>query len=746
MTTLPQTTNMRLPRPAQGQIQLAGPGGGGTLGPAGAAQQQGQGSNDVWRIIRAHIWLIIIVAGIVAPIAGLAADWFLARHYPKFTSAGLIQVQPAVNAKDLLSASGAVSDPANTALEIRSQAQALQTDALLTRVLQNPNSEVRRTHWFSQFNGDIREAKANFERNLSVTPLQDTKFVKVEFTYAKPEDCKTVVFELVSTFLEEQKKRNTDELLDRTSMLNNVKIKSEMRMKDLTSEMKEKQVKLNLDGGGIGRIGIKEMELSKLVGEQVEAQLMAGKAKASYDATDAAVRQGQDPPLTDVYVQKLAPFLANDEYQLQQAELERDLVAETRGTENPNYKALASRCERMRANYQQKYDQARAKAKVIILEEMAQQYQAEAGKLESLSKRVDNLKQDLGELSNAMITYFTLQEEQKALREQIKTVKEQIDNVMALQSSASASRVQWHTMPETPMNRSFPKRWLVVTVAIALGLGLSLGIAFLRDAMDQSVRTPRDIARVGNINLLGLIPDESDDPQSAGARLPVVIFDAPHSAMAESFRHVRTKLQHTASLDTTRSIMVTSSSPGDGKTTIACNLAAGLALNGRRILLVDANFRRPEVNKVFGLSNDQGFSDVLNAVAAFDEVIQETQVPNLAVMAAGPKPMNPTELFESQLLIDFIERALEEFDHVIFDSGPLMVVAEAQAMAPRVDGVISVVRYKTNNRGLLQRMRDELRRTKAEHLGVVLNAVRAQGGGYYRRNIQTYYDYANQPA
>jgi capsular exopolysaccharide synthesis family protein len=216
--------------------------------------------------------------------------------------------------------------------------------------------------------------------------------------------------------------------------------------------------------------------------------------------------------------------------------------------------------------------------------------------------------------------------------------------------------------------------------------------------------------------------------------------------MAESFRHVRTKLQHTASLDTTRSIMVTSSSPGDGKTTIACNLAAGLALNGRRILLVDANFRRPEVNKVFGLSTDQGFSDVLNAVAAFDEVIQETQVPNLAVMAAGPKPMNPTELFESQLLIDFIERALEEFDHVIFDSGPLMVVAEAQAMAPRVDGVISVVRYKTNNRGLLQRMRDELRRTKAEHLGVILNAVRAQGGGYYRRNIQTYYDYANQPA
>jgi capsular exopolysaccharide synthesis family protein len=374
---------------------------------------------------------------------------------------------------------------------------------------------------------------------------------------------------------------------------------------------------------------------------------------------------------------------------------------------------------------------------------MQQDMNKAATKLESLTKRVDFLKADLGELSNSLVAYFSLQQEEKGLMEQLKTVKDNIENVMALQSARAAEIVKWNTLPETPTNRSFPKLPIVMSLAVFLGLLLSLSVAFLREAMDQSIRSPRDIAKIGQISLLGLIPDENDDPQSSGARLPVVIFDAPHSIMAESFRHIRTKLQHTASLDTTRSIMVTSPSPGDGKTTIACNLAAGLALNGRRILLVDANFRRPEVHKIFGLSNEQGFSDVLNAVAAFDEVIQETQVPNLAVMSSGPKPMNPTELFESQLLIDFIERALEEFDHVIFDSGPIMVVAEAQAMAPRVDGVISVVRAKSNNRGLLQRMRDELRRNKAEHLGVVLNAVRAQGGGYYRRNIQTYYDYAN---
>lgn len=740
MTTLPQTTNVRLPRPAGGQIQLASQGG--ALATSAPRAEQG-GASDVWRVIRGHIWMILIVVCIIAPAAGYGLNYYLAKNYPRFTSAGFIQVQPQTNPNNVREGGSMVFDPANVALEIRTQAQLLKHESLLTRVLQDVNSQIRQTAWFRQFNNDIRRAKQDFEENLGVTAIQDTKLVKVEFTYSKPEDCRTVVQELVAKHLEEQKNFQTQQYLDRTSMLNNVKIKAEMRLSDITKEMRDKQLKVSNDGGGIGRIGMKEMELSKLVGEQVEAQLLAGKAKSTYDAAVAAISQGQEPPGVDQMVQILCPMLMNDQNTLRQYEMELEAMAEQVGPDHSRFKQMEKRTEAWRKVVKQESDEARAKAKIMVLEQYKQMAEAEMARLEGISKRVDNLKMDLGELTNAMLQYYNLQEEQRGLIQQIKLVKEQIENVMAITSSQHAARVSWMTMPEVPMNRSFPKLWVIMGGAIGLGMLLSLGIAFLREAMDQSIRSPRDIAKVGQINLLGIIPDENDDPQSAGARLPVVIFDAPHSMMAESFRHVRTKLQHTASLDTTRSIMVTSPSPGDGKTTVACNMAAGLALNGRRILLVDANFRRPEIHKIFGLPNEAGFSNVLNAEVSFDEVLRETQVPNLAVMSAGPKPMNPAELFESQLLIDFIERALEEFDHVIFDSGPIMVVAEAQAMAPRVDGVVSVVRAKTNNRGLLQRMRDELRRTKAEHLGVVLNAVRARGGGYYRRSIQTYYDYAN---
>src|SRR2546428_13465863 len=125
--------------------------------------------------------------------------------------------------------------------------------------------------------------------------------------------------------------------------------------------------------------------------------------------------------------------------------------------------------------------------------------------------------------------------------------------------------------PDIPDTPSLPKLPLTMLVTVTLGLAFSLGIAFVRELLDTSVRSPRDIARVGQMNLLGMIPHEDDDPQAAGVPLCSVIYAAPTSMLAEQFRQVRTRLQHTTSLETTRSMLVTSPGPGDGKSTVACN-------------------------------------------------------------------------------------------------------------------------------------------------------------------------------
>jgi Mrp family chromosome partitioning ATPase len=134
---------------------------------------------------------------------------------------------------------------------------------------------------------------------------------------------------------------------------------------------------------------------------------------------------------------------------------------------------------------------------------------------------------------------------------------------------------------------------------------------------------------------------------------------------------------------------------------------------------------------IFDVANEQGFGNVFTSAenSSVEAVQSDQAVPNLDLLTAGAKPANATELLESAALIDFIERALEEYDHVVFDSGPMLFVSETVALAPRVDGVVTVVRARTNSRGLLQRMRDALRQLKAEHLGVVLNAVRTRPAG-----------------
>ncbi|MGC4031313.1 MAG: CpsD/CapB family tyrosine-protein kinase [Tepidisphaeraceae bacterium] len=132
---------------------------------------------------------------------------------------------------------------------------------------------------------------------------------------------------------------------------------------------------------------------------------------------------------------------------------------------------------------------------------------------------------------------------------------------------------------------------------------------------------------------------------------------------------------------------------------------------------------------------------MLESVGNLEGAVKKSPVANLEILTTGPRPANQTELLESPLFTDFIERALEEYDHVIFDGGPLLVVSEAVALAPRVDGVIVVVRAKQNTRGMLSRVSDTLKQIKAEKLGVVLNGVQTWGGGYYARTIKTYYDY-----
>ena len=353
------------------------------------------------------------------------------------------------------------------------------------------------------------------------------------------------------------------------------------------------------------------------------------------------------------------------------------------GTESRDLKKLQAKHDALAA----KLEDSKAMARLNIRNTMISNLQSDASftqqQLDGINKRIDTAQEELSVLSNSMGDYNQITDELARARDEAGQTRQQLDALNSQIQQASHG-VVWAEKPPIPDTPSFPRLGITMTVSIMLGLAIALGISFLREMLDTSVRSPRDITRVGNLTLLGMIPHEDDDPQSHGVPLPFIIYQAPTSIMAEGFRQVRTRLQHAASLDTTRTILVTSPSPGDGKSVVAANLAAGLALNGRKILLVDANFRRPMLDKSFAVDNSIGLSDVLNVgIDRFESAVHHSAIPNLDVMPAGARPGNATELLEGRVLLDFIDRALEDYDHIVFDSGPLLLVSETAALAPR---------------------------------------------------------------
>jgi capsular exopolysaccharide synthesis family protein len=752
MTTLPNTAPIRLPRQTSAG-ELLGPNGNGhvtALAPlaphaafpvphpgAGGAQLT---PGDVWRVVRSNLWLIILSL-LVSAGAGVAVNQYILKpYYSRYTSTALCKVSTdAIKQGSFDNIAREVSTPA-VEQEANNQASMLRHESLLIDVLSDPNNKIRQTKWWLEC-GTVEKAKEELMDHFAVSPIPDSGLISVSMEYKVPDDCRTIVQEIVTQHIKKERIRKNDDY-DKSSR------PTRQRKSDLSYELESLRRRILEKAGSSGQgsasaTEAKRTEIARLIEERLKVSRDLAEARNKLSNLKNLNESGQDPP---GFEEKISEDATYNKYRQAMDEMSLDLETKPFGSEHPQAQRTRTRMESLK----QKLDDVREEKKNAMFSSLNAQYLADVETNEKMLKDVkEQITRAEGEFARSDAErqdLASLNAQEETLSKQYMEASSDLSKMEIAASQADFTNIDWARYPSVPDVPSFPKLSISLTVAIMLGLALSLGIAFLRELTDNTVRSPKDIARVGQLNLLGVLPHENDDPESTGARLPLVIFDAPHSMLAEQFRQLRSRLQYAANLDTTRSLLVTSAGGGDGKTVVATNLAAGLALNGRRILLVDANFRRPELHNVFGVGNETGFSDVLNSLDAFEQCVLESTVPNLSVLPSGQRPANPTELLESQLLIDFIDRALEEYDHVIFDTGPLPLVSETIALAPRVDGVVTVVRASRNSRGLLQRVRDMLRQVKAEHIGVVLNAVRAQAGGYYGRNILDYYKYQNGAA
>jgi capsular exopolysaccharide synthesis family protein len=219
--------------------------------------------------------------------------------------------------------------------------------------------------------------------------------------------------------------------------------------------------------------------------------------------------------------------------------------------------------------------------------------------------------------------------------------------------------------------------------------------------------------------------------RSSNPRRKLITAIAPKSPISEQYRTIRTNIQYSSVDEEIKTIMISSSGPGEGKSTTAANLAVTFAQLGKKVLLVDADLRKPTVHYTFGVDNLFGFTTVLTKQRTLDKVIVESDEPDLYILPSGPIPPNPAELLSSKSMEQFMEEAKSKFEYVLFDTPPLLAVADPQIIANQCDGSILVVYSEKTEIDLAKKAKELLEHAQSKLLGVVLNHKEVQKSDYY---------------
>lgn len=373
------------------------------------------------------------------------------------------------------------------------------------------------------------------------------------------------------------------------------------------------------------------------------------------------------------------------------------------------------------------------------------------GQLNTLNNQIELQQIAINEIGNSN----TAEEEVRLgqLRNQLAQYQSSYANVLRsyeelrlteVQSVDSIVVVERAKIPQQPIRPQI----LLNTLLVALVGGvLALGSIFLIEYLDDRIKTPTDLQGVVDTPILGAIariPQTNGRVKQRGdleRAEGLITAHQPRHPITEAYRSLRTNLQFSSVDDTLHSLLVTSATPGEGKTTTAANLAVVLAQSGRSVLLVDADIRKPQQHKVFQLPKSPGLTDALLAgEAPLDLFIRQTMVPNLRILTSGKEAPNPAELLGSQRMHQLVEALGKEVDILIFDAPPLLAVTDAQVLARETQGVLLVINTEKTPRAMIARAAESLHRANARLFGTVLNRLaRSPRSYYYYYDSYSYY-------
>lgn len=298
----------------------------------------------------------------------------------------------------------------------------------------------------------------------------------------------------------------------------------------------------------------------------------------------------------------------------------------------------------------------------------------------------------------------------------------------------------------------YPKPSSTLGIALIIGLLAGMALSLLLDMVDSTISSQTDVEKQLGLAFLGFVPVVPHKSATDPREVDLYVHSQPKSAMAECCRAIRTNLLFMQPDRPLKKILISSSSPQEGKSTTVISLGIAMAQSGNRVLVIDTDMRRPRLHRAFGVSNDTGVSSIIVGETKFEDAVKSTDVPNLFVLPCGPVPPNPAELLHTVAFKQLVDSLAEKYDRILLDSPPVGAVADAAVLATQADGVLLVLRAGQTNRALAQRAVKALRDVNARIFGAILNQLDVEDPKYgeyyyaYQRYGYYYGERKDQPA
>ncbi|MDA2912722.1 polysaccharide biosynthesis tyrosine autokinase [Acidobacteriia bacterium AH_259_A11_L15] len=601
----------------------------------------------------------------------------------------------------------------------------------------------------------------NFVDRLGVEPVKRSRLVEVRFESEDPELAARVVNTLANNYIEQnlearwEATQKASEWL--TEQLSSLKARLEKSEEELQRYARENGL-LFLESEQGNAENIVNQRLRRLQEELTRAQAIRYEKESLYSLLEA----GEYASLPGVFDNKLIQDLS-----LTLAELKRrhaDLLT-TFTPDYPKVKELQSQIDEIEGALAQERERA--------AERIRNDYLAAVTRENLLRQAFEVQQEEANLVAEKSVQYNILKREVETNRQLYEGLLQRLREA-GVSAGLKASNIRIVDPAEPPEKPAKPKPLLNLALAIILGLGLGVGAAFLQEYLDNTLKTSEDVERFLRVPALALIPSveslngrrggvyglydrgsklltsggkgsaEMELPGRSAPATPWYRIDEAsqqHSTLAEAFRSLRTSVLLSTAERPPRSLLVTSSQPSEGKTTISLNLAISLAQLGQRVLLIDADMRRPCLHKAFEIKDSSGLASYLTGQQEWQALVVPTGVAGLDAVPCGPVPPNPAELLSSERMRTLIREAMAVYKFTVLDSPPLLGVADSRILATLVEGIVLVVQGGATPRELVQRAQSHARDVDANVIGVVLNNldVRSDDYYYYRYYRYDYY-------